>query len=109
LDKYKPITVADLTTAYNAFAADPDIKASGIGQENPDAFQICMNPKSDPVTRPHYCGAETIFALQAVRKFPGNAAAQTFANDMARYDVRSGTFSDPRNMTMLIQGLQDYA
>jgi hypothetical protein len=109
LDKYKPIKVADLTTAYNAFAADPDIKASGIGSENPNAFKNCMNLKSDPVTRPSDCGSETVFALEAVRKFPGNAAAQNFANDMARYDVKSGTFSNPGNMKNLIQLLQDYA
>ena len=109
MDKYEPITVADLTTAYDAFSADLDIRDSGIGQDNPDAFKNCMNLKSDPVTRPSYCGDETVFAIQAVRKFPGKAAAQNLANDMARYDVTSDTFSDPRNMKMLIQGLQDYA
>ena len=63
LDKYEPITVADLTTAYDAFSADLDIRDSGIGQDNPDAFKNCMNLKSDPVTRPSYCGDETVFAI----------------------------------------------
>jgi hypothetical protein len=68
-----------------------------------------MDLKSDPVTRPDYCGSETVFALEAVRKFSGNAAAQDFANDMARYDVKSGTFSNPGNMKNLILLLQAYA
>ncbi len=108
LDKYTPVSVNDLTTAYNAFASDSAIRTSGIGQENPDAFSICLNPKTDPVTRPGYCGAETIFALQAVHRLPGNAAAMGLASAIARYDVRSGQFKLAGNMANLIGGLQDY-
>jgi len=109
LDKYTPISVKDLTTAYGTFASDPDVKGSGIGSENPHAFASCVDMGTVPAERPVYCMDQTIFALQAVHRLPGNAAAMGLASAMARYDVRSGVFKAAANMAILIGGLLDYA
>jgi hypothetical protein len=108
LDKYKSITVTELTAAYTAFANDSEVISSGSIQ-NPDSFNNCLDTHITSAERQSYCGDATVFGLIARHRVPDNAAAQTFAAAMARFDVRSGLYDTIGKMDNLYKNISAYA
>ena len=89
-DKYKPISLADLTTAYKAFAGDPGVVANGNILLRSDVFSQCTDSTQDNQTRQPLCAAGLGFAFRGEDKLPGNTAVLAYTTAMARYVVHSG-------------------